>query len=73
MTYDDVYRLISRYCGDVLPQFADRWNRFPVCTAADDVSRRLQRCSDSWARVDAQIGAALAEAAETVRRHANAA
>jgi len=69
MSYDDVYQIIGLYCGDVLPVFADRWSRFPVCTSATTVANRLNNAAASWARVNADIAASLAAAASTVMHY----
>ena len=34
MTYDDVYQVIAKYAGEMLPVFADSWSRFPQGGAA---------------------------------------
>lgn len=67
MTYDDVYKLIGRYCNEVLPLYADRWSRFPVSRNAVTVADRLDAAATSWAATDPGVSTALADAAREIR------
>ena len=49
-TYSDVYETIALYANEVLPLFADGWERFPQGRCAAEVLSRLRAQQETWGR-----------------------
>lgn len=48
MTYQDVYEVISSCANDILPLFADGWERFPSEANASKIVARLENEKAFW-------------------------
>ena len=48
MTYTDIYELMSDFTSDILPLFADGWERFPSEPNASKIIARLENERDFW-------------------------
>jgi len=48
MTYNQVYELMSDFTGDIIPLFADGWERFPSEPNTSRIIARLENERDFW-------------------------
>jgi len=48
MTYTDIYELMSDFTSDILPLFADGWERFPSEPNASRIIASLETERDFW-------------------------
>jgi hypothetical protein len=48
LNYNDVYDIIAMYAQDLLPMFADHWERWPAENFAETLTAELKKKALSW-------------------------
>jgi hypothetical protein len=66
MTYEEVRHVIAKYAHEMLPQFADRWSRFPEGEVAATIVNYLNDKADFWWPVSRDAAEELADAASEI-------
>jgi len=69
VTYSQAMEILSMYAGDLMPEFADPWCRWPAGAAAYSLAEDLDRRAAGLEHFEA-AAAALANLAETIRARA---
>jgi len=54
-SYDDIYKLLSKYDHKLLPHFADRWNRMPEGRNAKLLVQKLEQHIAFWDKQDKKV------------------
>jgi len=63
LLYHEVYKIIATYANEVLPDFADRFERFPQGGQAAMIVNYLNDRAQFWYSIDKSVGESLANAA----------
>lgn len=66
MTYDDVFRIITKYATEMQPHFADKFSRFPQGGNAAMIVNYLNDKADFYRTIDESIANGLIDAATEI-------
>ncbi len=65
-SYETVRSLVGVHAPDLLPDFADRWSRWPVGAVAVVIAGRLRKAAESMQNIDIAVCNQLLAAAEEI-------
>lgn len=66
MSYDEVFNVIAKYASDILPFFADKFNRFPQGDNALMIANCLNDKADFFRTIDSDISDNIRDAAKEI-------
>lgn len=66
--YTKTYQTLSMYAPELLPLFADRWERFPVAATADRIIARLKIKLVTWIKLDTTAARLIEQAIRNIEK-----